>query len=104
MSLTENRPSLSDKVNKSAAIETQFDLLDGSFSNRDAMDLITRLIHVKINFHEQKITAGSSEEDIKMREKRIKELQKDHYNMRHFLSERTAERVTMKSVITIKTT
>ena len=60
-------------------------LIQGQFTAKDATDLITQLIHVKIKFHESKISHASSEEDIKMREQRIKQLQKDLYEVRLFL-------------------
>lgn len=57
-------------------------LIQGEFSAKDALDLITHLIHVKIKFHERKITEGINEEDVKMREMKIKRLQKDLYETR----------------------
>lgn len=58
-------------------------LIKGHFDPKYAMDLITELIHVKIRFLENKINHASSEEEIKMRESRIKQLQKDLYEIRH---------------------
>jgi hypothetical protein len=52
-------------------------LIKGSFSRQDALDLLTKLTEVKIKFHENKIRKDHDEEDVKMREKRIKELQQD---------------------------
>jgi hypothetical protein len=43
-------------------------LIQGEFSNRDAMELITKMIHAKITYHENRIHAESSEEDMKYRE------------------------------------
>lgn len=63
-------------------------LLQGHFTARDAEDLITQLIHVKIKYHENKIgAAGDHSEDIKMREKRIIQLQKDLYEIRHYIKQ-----------------
>ncbi|CAM3485156.1 hypothetical protein FLLO111716_13685 [Flavobacterium longum] len=50
-------------------------LLKGQFSATDAIDLLTQVVQVKIQFHERKIERTHNEEDIKMRETRIKELQ-----------------------------
>ncbi len=61
-------------------------LIKGQFDSAEAIEMITQLIHVKIRFHENKINHASSEEDIKMRENRIKQLQKDLYELRHHLS------------------
>lgn len=61
---------------KVSAEEITLPLIRGTFSKEDALDLITHLIHVKVRFHENRITDSSSEEDVKMRETRIKELQR----------------------------
>lgn len=50
-------------------------LIQGHFSTQDAIDIITQIINVKIKFHENKIDNAHNEEDIKMREQRIKQLQ-----------------------------
>ena len=51
-------------------------LIDGNFSQRDAEAIISSMIQLKIKFHERKIEEDNlQEEDIKMREKRIIELQ-----------------------------
>ncbi len=63
----------------------QIHLIDGQFSANDAVDIVTRLIHVKIKFHEEKINQASNEEDVKMREKRIKQLQKELFEVRNNL-------------------
>lgn len=68
-----------------------FQLIKGHFSPKEAIDLITQMISVKIKFQESKINELSNEEDIKMREKRIKELQKDLYEIRkHIESSKTS--------------
>ncbi|MDX2191106.1 MAG: hypothetical protein SFY32_14690 [Bacteroidota bacterium] len=60
-------------------------LINGSFDPKDAIEIITSMIHVKIKFHENKINGESNEEEIKMRETRIKQLQKDLYEFRNFV-------------------
>ena len=57
-------------------------LLEGQFNKKDALDLITQMIAVKIEFHENKIQQASNEEDIKMRESRIKALQNNLKDLR----------------------
>jgi hypothetical protein len=57
-------------------------LIQGHFSMQEAIDIVTRMIHVKIKFHEDKIEEDSNEETIKMRETRIKQLQRDLHEMR----------------------
>ena len=50
-------------------------LIHGQFSSKDAIDIITQMTQVKIKYHEDKIHHTNNEEDIKMREQRIKKLQ-----------------------------
>ncbi len=57
-------------------------LLKGEFNREETLDLVTHLVHVKIRFHEEKIQQAENEEDIKMREARIKELQRSLYEVR----------------------
>ena len=57
-------------------------LIQGTFSKTDATELIGRLIQVKIEFLESKINKSHNEEDIKMREQRIKQLQHELQNAR----------------------
>jgi hypothetical protein len=61
-------------------------LIQGKFNAQDAMELVSKMIHMKIKFHESRITNTCSEEDIKMRESKIKHLQKDLYEARNFIS------------------
>ena len=60
-------------------------LIKGNFTSKEAIELITELIHVKIKFHENKIKLADQEEDIKMREKRIKQLQKELYEVKNYI-------------------
>jgi hypothetical protein len=60
-------------------------LIKGSFTAKEAQELITELIHVKIKFHENKIKLADQEEDIKIREKRIKQLQKELYEVKNYI-------------------
>ena len=46
--------------------------MDGVFNQSETMDLITKMIHLKIKHHETKIEKDITEEDIKHRESRIK--------------------------------
>jgi len=61
-------------------------LIQGHFTAADSIELIDNIIRQKIKFHENKIQQDSSEEDIKMREKRIKELQDNLTEIRTYLS------------------
>lgn len=52
-------------------------LIDGAFSPAETLELLTQLYKVKIKFHEEKVKKSANEEDIKMRENKIRLLQKD---------------------------
>ncbi|MEN9336436.1 MAG: hypothetical protein RLZZ500_1423 [Bacteroidota bacterium] len=53
----------------------EIQLIQGQFSSVEALELLREMVDVKIKFHERKIANSASEEDIKFREKRIKDLQ-----------------------------
>ncbi len=57
-------------------------LIHGEFNSKDALELITQLIHTKIKYHENKINTNSNEEDIKRRESKIRHLQKELFDVR----------------------
>jgi hypothetical protein len=57
-------------------------LIEGDFDSKDALEIIAKMINVKIKFQEDKINSTSSEEDINMRETRIKKLQKSLFDIR----------------------
>ncbi len=78
----------------------KINLMQGSFETKDALEMITKMIAVKIKFHEDKISKGDSEEDIKMRETRIRQLQKDLYDTRSYI-EKLSEDITIQAEITI---
>jgi hypothetical protein len=61
-------------------------LLEGEFDANDVVELITKMIEVKIKFHESKISKSQQEEDIKSRENKIKALQNSLYDARTFLN------------------
>ncbi|MEP7232334.1 MAG: hypothetical protein ABI691_18880 [Ginsengibacter sp.] len=60
-------------------------LIQGNFSGKDALEIITQMYHVKIKYHEGKISHRSNEEDVKFREAKIKSLQKDLFDVRKFI-------------------
>jgi hypothetical protein len=57
-------------------------LLHGVFSPKEALDLLTQLVEVKIRFHEEKMKGLTEVEDLKMREKRIQTLQSELHALR----------------------
>jgi hypothetical protein len=75
--------------------------IDSKFEKRDAIDIITRLIHSKIKFHEDRISKLLNEEDIKMRESRIKKLQSELYLMKEFI-DRSSKGIHISSMIKLE--
>lgn len=57
-------------------------LIQGEFNANDAIELIAQMIQVKIKYHENKINNRSNEEDIKAFEVKIKQLQKELFDLR----------------------
>lgn len=76
-------------------------LIHGKFEAQEALELVSKLIHAKIKFHESRITNECSEEDIKMRESKIKFLQKDLFEARAFIS--TQKIINLESEIFLNT-
>lgn len=60
-------------------------IIKGTFNKVEAISLLTKMIEVKIKFQEDKIHVTQNEEDIKMRETRIKQLQKELFETRNFI-------------------
>ena len=75
-------------------------LIEGSYSSKDALELLTEIIHVKIRFQENKISGQCSEENIKSRENRIKYLQKSLFDAREFV-ERKGSNISLKFIIEV---
>ncbi len=75
-------------------------LINGNFSAADATEILSKMVSAKIRFHEEKIHGGLNEEDIKTREKRIKELQKELAAIRNFIATKNAT-IEMNAVVEI---
>ena len=75
-------------------------LIQGEFSTNEALELISKIIHVKISYHEQKINSLSNEEDIKTRERKITFLQNQLADLRSELS-KNSESVKLNASIQI---
>lgn len=75
-------------------------LIQGDFTSDEALELISQLIQVKINFHENKINKMSHEEDTKRREVKIKELQKDLDFVRDYIAA-NGDRFSVQSAIKV---
>lgn len=76
----------------------ELQLMDGQFSPTDAIVIITHLIEVKIKYHENKIKSSQNEEDIKMRERKIKALQKELADSRTYIQNHSGD-ILIKSTI-----
>ena len=74
--------------------------MDGVFNQSETMDLITKMIHLKIKHHESKIEKDITEEDLKHREARIKQLQKDLYELKYYI-EHKKDTLSIHATITV---
>ena len=75
-------------------------LIQGQFTVKDAISIVTKMIDVKIKFQEEKIKSSDNEEDVKMRETRIKTLQKELYESRKLI-ESHGNNISIESVINL---
>ena len=75
-------------------------LIEGNYDSKEALALLTEIIHVKIRFQENKISGQCSEENIKFRENRIKQLQKSLFDAREFV-EHKGDTISLKSFIEV---
>lgn len=76
-------------------------ILNGDFDQKDAIEIITKFIDVKIKFQENKMQNSSNEEDLKMRENRIIKLQKDLYEAREIILKKVGK-ISLQSVIELQ--
>lgn len=76
-------------------------LIQGQFNVKDAIDIITQMIHIEVKYHENKISNTSNEEDIKFCETKIKRLQKDLFEIRKFV-ETKGKKISLESTIKIQ--
>ncbi len=61
--------------------------------------MLTKMTHVKVGYHEYQIQASDSEEDVKFREQRIKELQHNLREARQYIAENGQRRVSLQANI-----
>lgn len=78
----------------------QIQLIQGEFNVKDALELMTQMIHLKIRFHENKISQSNHEEDIKFREAKIKRLQKELYELKENL-DKNSKKIKVQGTIQI---
>lgn len=75
-------------------------LIDGTFNSKEALDLITQLFKVKIHYHESSISNSQNEEDIKMREKKITQLQNNLQKIRQHI-QKNGKTIKVQSTISL---
>ncbi len=73
-------------------------LIEGQFEAHEAIKIITKMIDVKIKYHEQKISNESTEEDVKSREAKIKTLQKNLFEIRKYI-EKNGDNITLSATL-----
>ncbi len=52
-------------------------LIEGCFAAKEAVEIITQMLQLKIKYHEKKMKGDANEFDFKIRERKIKQLQYD---------------------------
>ncbi|WP_298225104.1 hypothetical protein [Flavobacterium sp.] len=77
-------------------------LINGQFSTQEAITLLTEMIAVKIKYHEKKIIDNHYEEDVKMREQKIKLLQNELAESRNYIQNQSGN-INIKGTINIET-
>ena len=82
-------------------IEMDIQLIDGQFSEKDALKILTEIIHVNIRFHENKIKEQPSQNDINHHENQIKQLQKNLFEVSDLIRY-SNKSINLKSSIGIK--
>ncbi|MEI7978132.1 MAG: hypothetical protein WCI53_04745 [Bacteroidota bacterium] len=76
-------------------------LIQGEFNSTDAIELIAQMVHIKIKYHENKINSNSNEEDIKIKESKIKHLQKELFELRKTINSKN-NTVKVEAIIKIE--
>ena len=61
------------------------DIANGRYSSSEAMELVSRLVDAKIGFLQDRIGCSTSEEEIKMREKGIIQIQDEFRRLKGML-------------------
>jgi hypothetical protein len=74
-------------------------LINGLFSPQDALELLTKMTHVKVGYHENQIKTSDHVEDVKSREQRIKELQRTLQEARQAIAQSGQRGVSLQADI-----
>lgn len=78
----------------------KIELINNNFEPKEALDILTKLIHVNIKFHLDKIKASSSKISINMHEAEIKRLQKHLFEINQYI-EILNSKITIQSSVTL---
>jgi hypothetical protein len=78
----------------------ELQLINGTFSSTESIEILSQLFQVKIKFHEDKIRTSQNEEDVKMRERKIIALQKGLADSREYIL-KNANNITINSTINL---
>ncbi|CCG99796.1 hypothetical protein FAES_1786 [Fibrella aestuarina BUZ 2] len=76
-------------------------LFNGHFTAQDALDMLTKMTQIKVGYHERQISASDNEEDIKWREKRIKDLQRDLQEARQYIAQHQQNGVRLEADVVV---
>ena len=76
-------------------------LIQGQFNAKDAIDIITQMIYIKVNHLESKINNASNEEDIKFWETKIKVLQNELVEIKRTIGT-VSGNISLKSAVEIQ--
>lgn len=77
-------------------------LIEGEFNSKDAIELVSQMIQIKIKYHESKIDDDSNEEDIKIREAKIKRFQYELFELRKTIQANTNVFISSRLELVIK--
>jgi hypothetical protein len=78
----------------------ELQIINGTFSSTESIEILSQLFQVKIKFHEDKIRTSQNEEDVKMRERKIIALQKGLADSREYIL-KNANNITINSTINL---
>lgn len=96
------RPTLWVRVSKATKFNImKIQLLQGNFSKKEAIDIITHMVHVKVKFQEAKMKQSNNVEDIRKSEKIIQQMHKNLFNARVII-EKQEESINLEGLIKIE--
>lgn len=96
------RPTLWVRASKTTKFNImKIQLLQGNFSKKEAIEIITHMVHVKVKFQEAKMKLSNNVEDIRKSEKIIQQMHKNLYNARVII-EKQEESINLEGLINIE--